>query len=168
MLPQWGNFQGFFWPCILHRVIASDTCWEAVLYCAVLIYIHVYTYTWTCIRIHVYMYSAICLYIKTRGMLTRTVWPFCLLKEVQLTLCIVQYVETTLHMFIPQINIEIFSFFCNTSDLLIWPPRKTHGSNPNKSDAFRVIIKTCNMVRRLMRQRLTTVSDWEKSSIYSV
>lgn len=41
-------------------------------------------------------------------MLTGAVSPFCLLKEIQLTLCIVQYMETTQDMFIPQINIEIF------------------------------------------------------------
>lgn len=52
--------------------------------------------------------DAICLCIKTRGMLTEAVSPFCLLKEIRLTLCIVQYMETTQDMFIPQINIEIF------------------------------------------------------------
>lgn len=41
-------------------------------------------------------------------MLTGAVSPFCLLKEIQLTLRIVQYMETTQDMFIPQINIEIF------------------------------------------------------------
>lgn len=46
--------------------------------------------------------------MKTRGMLSRAVSPFCLLKETRMTLCIVQYMETTQDMFIPQINIEIF------------------------------------------------------------
>lgn len=43
-------------------------------------------------------------------MLTGAVSPFCRLKETRWTptVCIVQYMETTQDMFIPQINIEIF------------------------------------------------------------
>lgn len=93
MLPQWGIFQGFF----LTMHLASCYSFKHTLNsCFVL-----------CCK-QFLKKDAICLCIKTRGMLTRAVSPFCLLKETRLTLCIVQYMETTQDMFIPQINIEIF------------------------------------------------------------
>lgn len=63
--------------------------------------------------------DAICLCIKRRGVLTGAVSPFCLLKVMRLTLRIVQYIESTQDMFIPQINIEIFFFF-NMFPLYFW------------------------------------------------
>lgn len=44
---------------------------------------------------------------------------FCLLKEIRSTLCIVQYMETTQDMFIPQINIEIFFSLTRVSWLFL-------------------------------------------------
>lgn len=115
MLPQWGFFQGFFWQCILHRVTASNTRLNS---CFVL----------CCKQFLKKKRCNLSVCKKTKGHVKPgQIHLFCLLKEIRSTLCIVQYMETTQDMFIPQINIEIFfSLTCVSWLFLTTKPHWNH------------------------------------------